>query len=100
MKPAVRDEVTNVRVIQEMDCCASIHIWAGNAKLEGLTGGVPRSVEAIWSTSPPQVVRLVVAGNGEFSHLEITHEGEEIGPNQFPPAADLDEPAWKGEVER
>jgi hypothetical protein len=92
---ALRERVADVRVIQEMDCCASIHISAGDAELWELTGWTPRAAEANWRTSPPRVVRLVIAATGEFSHLEITHEGEETGPTEFPPAVDLDEPVWR-----
>jgi hypothetical protein len=95
---ALRPRIDEAWVQQDRVCCASVHIYAGEEELQELTGGQARRVEANWPGPPRRVVRLVIAGSGSFSHLELTHDGEETGPMTFPPPDELGDPVWSERV--
>jgi hypothetical protein len=91
---ALRPRIDKAWVQQDRVCCASVYIYAGEEALQELTGGFARRIEASWPGPPQRMVRLVIAGSGSFSHLEITHDGEETGPMTFPPPDELGDPVW------
>jgi hypothetical protein len=96
---ALRDQVDHVLVVEGgpiQPCCASRYIWADVPGAdEQLTGGHFHVVEAAWRESPEILVRLWITVSGHLTHLEITHDHErELGPMEFPPPDELQEPAW------
>lgn len=96
---ALREQVDDVLVIEGgpiEPCCASRYIWADVPGAdEQLTGGHFHIVEAAWRRSPETAVRLRITASGHLTHLEITHDHErELGPMEFPPSVELQEPVW------
>lgn len=89
---AVRSQVKVAHVLQDGDCCASIHVYAAPEQARAAATGGPLGIEAPWRGEPPWSVRHVTSATGWLSHLELVHQREEVGPGEFPPVAELGMP--------
>jgi hypothetical protein len=89
---AIRTQLKAGRVLSEGWCCASVHIYGETD--DSRPAHVERTmvIEAGWTSEPHRFVRLVIAGNGWISHLELVHEEEREGPREFPLPSELSPP--------
>ena len=91
---ALREQVRYARVLKEASCCASAHVGASREDARDAPAGGLLTIEAQVRGVPERVVRLVTSSEARLSHIEISHDGEAVGPPELPPTAELDSPHW------
>ena len=90
---ALRNQVRVARVLQEAECCPSIHLYAEPREAERAPTDRVLVIEAQYSDRPEQTVRLVTSANGWLSHLELVHVGGIPAPKEFPRPSELGPPS-------